>query len=94
MGLARDCESFFSEPLECTGNNTTSGKGKELKKLTDTCCRSKNVHSDMVSGQCIMKLRLVYFKSGRKTGKYVNCKVTEGFFEMFLKIQVRWNDIN
>lgn len=91
--MARECESFFSESLECTGNNTTSGKGKQLKKLTDTCCSSKNVHSDMVFGQRIMKLRLMYFKSGRKTGKYVTCKVTEGFVEILLKTQVRLNDI-
>lgn len=39
----------------------------------------------MVSGQCIIKRRLVYFKSGRKTGKYVIYKATEGFSEKFFK---------
>lgn len=39
----------------------------------------------MVSGQCMMKLRLVCFKSGGKTGKYVICEVTEGCVEIFFE---------
>lgn len=67
--LGKDCASFFQSLWNVPEITPPQRKGKQLKKLTNTCCSSKNVHSDMVSGQCIMKLRLIYFKSGRKTGQ-------------------------
>lgn len=63
--LGKSPQSFFQSLWNVPEITPPQGKGKQLKKLTNTCFSSKNVHSDMVSGQCIMKLTLVYFKSGR-----------------------------
>lgn len=61
--LVRDCKSFFQSLWNVPDITLPQGKGKQLKTLTNTCCSSETVHSGMLSGQCIMKLKLVHFNS-------------------------------